>query len=61
MPGAFPIDPPMCDCAYWRMAIADQVPIRTSVQPFGLEDANTALEALRRGQLQGAAVLDMAA
>ena len=39
------------------MSIAEQVPIDVSVQPFDLAEANQALECLRRGQLQGAAVL----
>jgi len=39
------------------LAIAPQVPVRTEVQAFPLEQANEALERLRRGQLQGAAVL----
>jgi propanol-preferring alcohol dehydrogenase len=39
------------------LAIAPQVPIKTEVQPFQLEEANEALDRLRRGQLQGAAVL----
>jgi propanol-preferring alcohol dehydrogenase len=39
------------------MAIAEQVPIEVSVQAFELTQANQALERLRRGQLQGAAVL----
>jgi propanol-preferring alcohol dehydrogenase len=39
------------------MAIAAQVPIAVSVQAFELAEANQALERLRRGQLQGAAVL----
>ena len=39
------------------LALAPQVPIRTEVQAFPLEQANEALERLRRGQLQGAAVL----
>ena len=39
------------------MSIAEQVPIDVSVQPFDLAEANQALERLRRGQLQGAAVL----
>lgn len=39
------------------LAIAPQVPVRTEVQAFPLEQANAALERLRRGQLQGAAVL----
>jgi len=41
------------------LALAPQIPIRTQVQPFALREANTALEALRRGQIQGAAVLVM--
>ena len=43
------------------MAIAEQTPIQTSVEPFALEDANAALDRLRRGQLKGAAVLTSAA
>lgn len=39
------------------LAIAPQVPVRTSVETFPLEEANQALDRLRRGQLQGAAVL----
>jgi propanol-preferring alcohol dehydrogenase len=39
------------------LAIAPQVPVRTEVQVFPLEQANEALERLRHGQLQGAAVL----
>jgi propanol-preferring alcohol dehydrogenase len=39
------------------LAIAPQVPVKTEVQPFPLEAANQALQALRRGQIQGAAVL----
>lgn len=39
------------------LAIAPQVPVKTEVTPFKLEDANTALERLRKGQLTGAAVL----
>ncbi len=39
------------------LALAPQVPVRTEVQAFPLEQANVALERLRRGQLQGAAVL----
>ncbi len=36
---------------------ARQLSLVTHVTPFGLEEANAALDALRRGQLQGAAVL----
>lgn len=39
------------------LAIAPQVPVKTEVQPFPLEQANEALDRLRRGQLQGATVL----
>jgi alcohol dehydrogenase, propanol-preferring len=39
------------------LALAPQVPIKTEVTPFPLEQANQALEYLRSGQLQGAAVL----
>lgn len=41
------------------LAIAPQVPIRTEVQTFPLAQANDALERLRRGHIQGAAVLVM--
>ena len=39
------------------LAIAPQVPVKTDVQTFPLEQANQALERLRKGQIQGAAVL----
>ena len=39
--------------------LAPKVPVRTRVQRFDLEDANTALERLRNGELNGAAVLTM--
>ncbi len=39
------------------LALAPTVPVRTRVTTFALEEANEALERLRRGQLQGAAVL----
>ena len=39
------------------LAIAPRVPIRTEVVPFPLEGANEALEGLRHGRFQGAAVL----
>jgi propanol-preferring alcohol dehydrogenase len=41
------------------LSLAPQVPVRTEVQPFPLEDANEALAALREGRVRGAAVLDM--
>ncbi|HKD38573.1 MAG TPA: zinc-dependent alcohol dehydrogenase family protein [Pirellulales bacterium] len=39
------------------LAIAPQVPVRTSVETFPLADANEALRRLRSGKIQGAAVL----
>ena len=39
------------------MRIAPKVPVRTTTQIFSLEHANDALEQLRSGKLQGAAVL----
>jgi propanol-preferring alcohol dehydrogenase len=39
------------------LALAPRVPVRTEVQPFALERANEALEALRAGRVRGAAVL----
>jgi propanol-preferring alcohol dehydrogenase len=39
------------------LAIAPQVPVKTEVVPYPLESANQALEDLRNGRLQGAAVL----
>jgi propanol-preferring alcohol dehydrogenase len=39
------------------LSIAPRVPVKTEVQVFPLERANEALERLRQGQLQGAAVL----
>ena len=41
------------------LALAPKVPIKTEVQPFPLEDANRALDLLRQGQIQGAAVLNI--
>jgi len=41
------------------LEIAPKVPIETSVEVFPLEHANSALDRLRRGALQGAAVLKM--
>ena len=42
------------------MEIAARVPIQTEVTPFPLERANEALDALRGGKLEGAAVLEIA-
>jgi propanol-preferring alcohol dehydrogenase len=39
------------------LAIAPQVPVKTDVETFPLERANEALVRLRKGQIQGAAVL----
>ncbi len=39
------------------LALAPRVPVRTHTRPFPLGEANTALAALRSGELQGAAVL----
>lgn len=39
------------------LSIAPQVPVRTEVLPYSLEEANQALDDLRSGQLQGSAVL----
>ena len=39
------------------LALAPQVPIRTQVETFALEQANAALRRLKHGQVQGAAVL----
>lgn len=41
------------------LEIAPKVPVRTEVQRFSLEEANDALDQLREGQIQGAAVLVM--
>ena len=39
------------------LALAPEVPVRTEVEPFRLEDANEALARLRAGRIRGAAVL----
>jgi propanol-preferring alcohol dehydrogenase len=41
------------------LALAPKVPVRTEVQPFPLEQANDALEALRRGEIHGAGVIEV--
>jgi alcohol dehydrogenase, propanol-preferring len=41
------------------LALAPQVPVRTEIETFPLEDANEALARLRRGDVRGAAVLQM--
>jgi propanol-preferring alcohol dehydrogenase len=40
------------------LALAAQVPVRTTVEVFPLAEANAALDALRGGRVNGAAVLD---
>jgi propanol-preferring alcohol dehydrogenase len=39
------------------LALAPQVPVRTEIQVFALEDANDALDRMRSGDVRGAAVL----
>ena len=39
------------------LAIAPQVPVRTEIEVFPLEQANEALDRLRAGRIRGAAVL----
>ena len=39
--------------------LAPRIPLRTEVHRFALADANEALQQLRRGAFQGAAVLTM--
>ena len=39
------------------LELAPRVPVRTEVEPYPLEDANAALDRLRRGEVRGAAVL----
>jgi propanol-preferring alcohol dehydrogenase len=41
------------------LALAPQVPVRTTVEAFPLEQANDALDRVRRGRVRGAAVLDI--
>lgn len=43
------------------LALAPQVPVRTEVTTYPLEEANTALEDLRAGRFRGAAVLQVGA
>lgn len=42
------------------LSLASEIPIRTTVVPFPLENANEALSQLRSGQLDGSAVLEIA-
>jgi len=41
------------------LALAGQIPLRTQVVPFPLAEANEALDRLRAGRIEGAAVLVM--
>jgi propanol-preferring alcohol dehydrogenase len=41
------------------LALAPRVPVRTEVEEFPLEQANEALDRLRRGEVRGAAVLNL--
>ncbi|HET9013996.1 MAG TPA: zinc-dependent alcohol dehydrogenase family protein [Thermomicrobiaceae bacterium] len=41
------------------LALAPRVPVHTTIQPYPLEQANQALDDLRRGRIEGAAVLVM--
>jgi alcohol dehydrogenase, propanol-preferring len=41
------------------LALAPQIPVRTAVETFPLDQANEALDRLRRGELRGAAVLTL--
>jgi len=43
------------------LALAPQVPIRTEVTTYALEDANAAVEDLRAGRFRGSAVLEIGA
>jgi propanol-preferring alcohol dehydrogenase len=42
------------------LALAPQVPVRTHVEVFELEQANEALERLRSGEVRGAVVVSVA-
>jgi propanol-preferring alcohol dehydrogenase len=42
------------------LELAPKVPIRTKIREFPLEEANEALQHLRAGELNGAAVLKIA-
>ncbi len=45
--------------AHEFLELAPRVPVRTEVHPYALEDAGLALEDLRAGRFQGAAVIDI--
>lgn len=40
-----------------RTVLAPRVPVRTTVEPISLAEANAALARLRRGEVRGAIVL----
>jgi alcohol dehydrogenase, propanol-preferring len=42
------------------LAIAARVPVRTAVTTYALEDAGRAIDDIRAGRLEGAAVIDLA-
>jgi alcohol dehydrogenase, propanol-preferring len=42
------------------LALAPRVPVRTDVHPYSLADTGRALDDLRAGRFQGAAVVDLA-
>jgi propanol-preferring alcohol dehydrogenase len=39
------------------MTLAPQIPVRTEVEAFALQDAGEALDRVRSGQIRGAAVI----
>jgi propanol-preferring alcohol dehydrogenase len=41
------------------LALAPQVPVRTRVNEFALDEAEAALDLLRAGRIEGAAVIDL--
>jgi propanol-preferring alcohol dehydrogenase len=41
------------------LELAPQVPVRTRVNEFSLDDAEHALDLLRAGRIEGAAVIDL--
>jgi propanol-preferring alcohol dehydrogenase len=43
------------------LALAPRVPVRTQIRSFALEEANEAIDHLRRGEVHGSAVLHLAA
>ncbi len=47
------------DDAVEFLALAPKVPVQTTIKTYALEEANAALQDLRTGRLNGAAVLVM--